>query len=162
MAAVMRILSYLKSAPGRDKRSISGYFTFVGGNLVTWRSKKQNVVSRSSAESEYRGIAQGVCEILCIRWLPAEIGFRPDVATKLHCDGQSAFEIANNPMQHDRTKHVEVYRHFIKEKLEHKFISIPFVPSSEQIADMLTHVVSKRQFENSLNKLGITDIYAPT
>ncbi|XP_016649734.1 PREDICTED: uncharacterized mitochondrial protein AtMg00810-like [Prunus mume] len=51
MTAVMHILSYLKSAPGR------GYFTFVGGNLVTWRSKKQNVVSRSSAESEYRGIA---------------------------------------------------------------------------------------------------------
>ncbi|XP_034217334.1 uncharacterized mitochondrial protein AtMg00810-like [Prunus dulcis] len=82
--------SYLKSAPGRgllfkkknghldlegytnadyarnitDRHSTSGYFTFVGGNLVTWRSKKQNVVSRSFAESEYRGIAQGVCEIL--------------------------------------------------------------------------------------------------
>ncbi|CAL9020148.1 unnamed protein product, partial [Prunus brigantina] len=151
MAAVMRILSYLKSAPGRDKHSTSGYFTFVGGNLVTWRSKKQNVVSRSSTESEYRGIAQWVCEILCMRWLLAEIGFRLDVATKLHCDGQSAFEIANNLVQHDRTKHVEVDRHFIKEKLEHKFISIPFVPSLEQIADMLTHAVSKRRFEISLN-----------
>ncbi|CAL8998460.1 unnamed protein product [Prunus brigantina] len=106
MAAVMRILSYLKSAPGRDRRSTSGYFTFVGGNLVTWRSKKQNVVSRSSAKSEYRGIAQGVCEILWLRWLLAEIGFRRNAATKLHCDNQSAFEIANNPVQHDRTKHV--------------------------------------------------------
>ncbi|CAL2234346.1 unnamed protein product [Prunus armeniaca] len=110
MTVVKHILSYLKSAYGRDRRSTLGYFTFVGGNLVMWRSKKQNVVSRSSAESEYR----------------------------------SAFEIANNPVQHDRTKHVEVDRHFIKEKLEHKLISIPFVPSSEQLADMLTHVVSKR------------------
>ncbi|CAL2259305.1 unnamed protein product [Prunus armeniaca] len=158
IAAVMRILSYLKSAPGRgllfkknghldmegytdadyagnitDRRSTSGYFTFVGGNLVTWYNKKQNVVSRSSAESEYRGIAQG-----------------------------SAFEIANNPVQHDRTKHVEVDRHFIKEKLEQKLISIPFVPLLEQLADMLTHAVSKRRFEDSLDKLGITDIYAPT
>ncbi|CAL8102601.1 unnamed protein product [Prunus armeniaca] len=187
MAVVMRILSYLKSAHGRgllfkkngyldlegyidadyavnitDRRSTSGYFTFVGGNLITWRSKKQKVVSRSSAESEYRVIAQGVCEILWLRWLLVEIGFKPNAATKLHCDNQSAFEIANNPVQHDRTKHVEVDRHFIKEKLEHKLISIPFVSSSEQLADMLTHVVSKRRFEGSLDKLDITDIYAPT
>ncbi|BBN70342.1 hypothetical protein Prudu_1459S001500 [Prunus dulcis] len=178
MVVVMHILSYLKFAPGRgllfkknghldlegytgvdyarnitDRRSTSGYFTFVGGNLVTWRRKKQNIVSRSSAESEYKGIAQGVCEIL---WL------RPNVATKLHCDNQSAFEIANNLVQHDQSKLVEVYRHFIQEKLEHKLISIPFVPSLEQLADMLTHAVSKRRFEDSLNKLGITDIYAPT
>ncbi|CAL2225144.1 unnamed protein product [Prunus armeniaca] len=183
IAAMMRILSYLKSAPGRgllfkknghldlegytdadyagniiDRHSTSGYFTFVGGNLVMWRSKKQNVVSRSFAESEYRGIAQEVCEILWLRWLLAEIRFRPNAAT----DNQSAFEIANNLVQHDQTKHVEVDRHFIKEKLEHKLISIPFVPSSEQLADMLTHAVSKRRFEDSLDKLGITDIYAPT
>ncbi|CAL2259327.1 unnamed protein product [Prunus armeniaca] len=187
MAVVMRILSYLKSAPVRgllfkknghldlegytdadyvgnitNRRSTSGYFTFVGGNLVTWRSKKQNVVSQSSVESEYRGIAQWVCEILWLRWLLAKIGFRPNAATKLHYDNQSAFEIANNPVQHDRTKHVEVDQHFIKEKLEHKLISIPFVPSSEYLADMLTHAMSKSRFEDSLDKLGITDIYAPT
>ncbi|CAL8167941.1 unnamed protein product [Prunus armeniaca] len=145
-----------------DKRSTSGYFTFVGGNLVTWRSKKQNVVSRSSAKSEYRRIAQGVCEILWLRWLLAEIGFRPNAVTKLHCDNKSAFEIANNPVQHDRTKHVEVDWHFIKEKLEHKLISIHFVPFSEQLADMLTHALSKRRFEDSIDKLSIIDIYAPT
>ncbi|KAI5312644.1 hypothetical protein L3X38_041817 [Prunus dulcis] len=95
MAAVMRILIYLNSAYEK------GYFTFVGGNLVTWRSKKQNVVSRSSIESEYRGIAQGFCEMLWLWWLFAEIEFRLDAITKLHCDSQSAFEIANNPVQHD-------------------------------------------------------------
>ncbi|CAL8998093.1 unnamed protein product, partial [Prunus brigantina] len=87
--AVDRILRYLKLAPGKglmfsknrdlevvgytdadwagsitDRRSTSSYFTFVGGNLVTWRSKKQNVVSRSSAEAEYRGMAHGICELL--------------------------------------------------------------------------------------------------
>ncbi|CAL9020514.1 unnamed protein product, partial [Prunus brigantina] len=100
---------------------------------VMWRSKKQNVVSRSSVESEHRGIAQG-----------------------------SAFEIANNPVQHDRTKHVEVDRNFIKEKLEHKLISIPFVPSSNQLANMLTHAMSKRQFEDSLDKLTVSINVMPT
>ncbi|CAL2270506.1 unnamed protein product [Prunus armeniaca] len=131
MAVVMRILSYLKSDPGR------GYFTFVGGNLVTCLGPPQSLSTE--------GLPKG-----------------PNAATKLHCDNQSAFEIANNPAQHDRTKHVEVDRHFIKEKLKHKLISIPFVPSLEQLADMLTHAVSKRRFEDSLDKLGITDIYAPT
>ncbi|CAL8993560.1 unnamed protein product [Prunus brigantina] len=121
MVTVMRILSYLKSAHGRsllfkknehldpksytdtyyavtDRRSILGYFTFIGGNLVMWHSKKQNVVSWSSVESEYRGIAQEICEILWLRWLLAEIGFRSNAATKLHCYSQSAFEIANNPV----------------------------------------------------------------
>ncbi|KAI5314325.1 hypothetical protein L3X38_043501 [Prunus dulcis] len=126
MVALMRILIYLKSAPGRDllfKKNghldlegytdanyagnitnihyTSGYFTFVGSNLVTWHSKKQNVVFRSSTESEYRGFAQGICEILWLRWLLAEIGFRPDAATKLHCDSRSGFEIVNNLVQHD-------------------------------------------------------------
>ncbi|CAL8118558.1 unnamed protein product [Prunus armeniaca] len=78
-----------------------------------------------------------------------------NAATKLQCDSESAFEIANNLMQHDRTKHVEIDRHFIKGKLEHKSIYIPFVPSSEQLADILTHAMSKRRFEDPLNKLGL-------
>ncbi|CAN6566752.1 unnamed protein product [Malus baccata var. baccata] len=102
MAAVMRILSYLKGAPGRglifrkhghmevkrytdadwvgnitDRCSTSGYFTFVAGNLVTWRSKKQNVVARSTAEAEYKWMAYRICELLWLRILLTEIGFRP-------------------------------------------------------------------------------------
>ena len=71
-------------------------------------------------------------------------------------------EIANNLVQHDRTKHVEVDRHFIKEKLDVKLIDIPYVRSKEQLADVLTHAVSARVFQDSLDKLGLGDIYAST
>jgi hypothetical protein len=187
MEAVMRILSYLKSAPGKgllfkkhghlriegytdadwagnitDRRSTSGYFTFVGGNLVTWRSKKQNVVSWSAAEAEYRGMAQGIYELLWLRLLLTEIGIKVGSPMQLYCDNQAAQEIANNPVQHDRTKHVEVDRHFIKEKLDEDLVAIPFVRSEEQLADILTHAVSGKVFWDSLDKLGIGDIYAPT
>ncbi|KAB2628036.1 hypothetical protein D8674_032831 [Pyrus ussuriensis x Pyrus communis] len=187
MAAVMRILAYLKSAPGKgvlyrkhghlriegftdadwagsvgDRRSTSGYFTFVGGNLVTWRSKKQKVVSRSSAEAEFRGMAHGICELLWLRKLLEGLGFKPKETMRLYCDNKSARDIADNPVQHDRTKHVEVDRHFIKEKLERKIVSIPFVSSDEQLADVLTHAVCSREFDDSLVKLGMCDIYAPT
>ncbi|CAL8156128.1 unnamed protein product [Prunus armeniaca] len=185
--AVMRILAYLKSAPIKgilyknsshlrikgftdadwagnvtDRRSTSGYFTFVSGNLVTWRSKKQNVVLRSSAEAEFRGMAHGVCEVLWLRKLLGGLGFIAKEATRLYCDNKSAREIAENPVQHDRTKHVEVDRHFIKEKLEKKIISIPFMNSEEQLADILTHAVCSRSFGDSLIKFGMCDIYAST
>jgi hypothetical protein len=187
MEAVLRILRYLKSSPGKglmfskhnhlevsgytdadwagcinDRKSTSGYFTFVGGNLVTWRSKKQKVVARSSAEAEYRGMAQGVCELLWLRNLLRDLGFKPKQAMNLFCDNKAAIDISHNPVQHDRTKHVEVDRHFIKEKLEAKLIAFPFVPTEEQLADILTKAVSNKAFNDALGKLDIRDMYAPT
>ncbi|CAL9026722.1 unnamed protein product [Prunus brigantina] len=145
-----------------DRRSTSGYFTFVGGNLVTWRSKKQKVVSRSSAEAEYRGMAQGVCELLWLRRLLRDLGFGPQKPMDLYCDNKAAIAIAHNPVQHDRTKHVEVDRHFVKEKLDAEIISFPFISSEYQLADVLTKAVSTMVFLNSLDKLGMRDIFAPT
>ncbi|PRQ17544.1 putative RNA-directed DNA polymerase [Rosa chinensis] len=188
MDAVVRILRYLKSAPGRgvmfskhnnilevcgftdadwagnitDRRSTSGYFTFVGGNLVTWKSKKQKVVARSSAEAEYRGMAHGVCELLWLRNLLHDLGFKLRSTMQLYCDNRAAIDISQNPVQHDRTKHVEVDRHFIKEKLDAKLVSFPFVPTEEQLADILTKGISRNAFYDSLSKLGMVDVYAPT
>ena len=114
MAIVMRILSYLKGAPRRglnfkkygnmevkgyadtdwtgniiDGRSTLGYFTFVVGNLVTWQSKKQNVVTRSSAKAEYRSMVHGTCELLWLKILLTEIGFKPREPMLLYCDNQA-------------------------------------------------------------------------
>uniref|UniRef100_A0A2N9IBP1 Integrase catalytic domain-containing protein n=1 Tax=Fagus sylvatica TaxID=28930 RepID=A0A2N9IBP1_FAGSY len=187
MNAVIRILRYLKSSPGKgilftkgdnldingytdadwagsvqDRRSTSGYFTFVGGNLVTWRSKKQEVVARSSAEAEYRGMAKAICEMLWIRNLMQDLHIKQVSPMKLYCDNKAACDIAHNPVQHDRTKHVEVDRHFIKEKLEEKLIEVPHVRSQDQLADVLTKAVSNQAFNGCLDKLGMSDIYAPT
>ena len=180
MEAVMRILRYLKGASNRgvffgknhhldliaytdadwagdrdSRKSTSGYFTLVGGNLVTWRSKKQNVVALSSAEAEFRGVAKGITEILWLRKLLYELDFPPTGACKLFCDNKAAIDISKNPVQHDRTKHVEVDRHFIKEKLETEIISIPHVRSEDQLADILTKAVPVEVFETTLSKLGI-------
>ncbi|PRQ31135.1 putative RNA-directed DNA polymerase [Rosa chinensis] len=182
MKAVVRILRYLKSAPGKglmffkyqhlnvsrytdadwvgsitDRKSTSGYFTLVGGNLVSWRSKKQKVVARSSAEAEYRGMAHGVCELLWLRNLLRDLGFKPKSAMQLYCDNKAAIDISHNPVQHDRTKHVEVDRHFIKEKLDAKLISFRFVPTEEQLANILTKAVSSKLFHDSQGKLGLRD-----
>ncbi|WJZ80908.1 hypothetical protein VitviT2T_000776 [Vitis vinifera] len=145
-----------------DKKSTSDYFTFVGGNLVTWRSKKQKVVALSSAKVKFRGMAKGLCELLWLRRLLTEIGFPPSREMNLFCDNKAAIDIAHNPVQHDRTKHVKVNRHFIKQNLEAKIIRFSLVKSQDQLADILTKAVCSKLFHNSLDKLGINNIYAPT
>ncbi|RVW54499.1 Retrovirus-related Pol polyprotein from transposon RE1 [Vitis vinifera] len=188
MNAVIRILRYLKNAPGKgilfaknvkhqsievytdadwvgtvdDRRSTSGYFTFVGGNLVTWKSKKQNVVARSSAEAEFRGMALGLCEALWLRLLLQDLGYLSRQPIRLFCDNKVACDIAHNPVQHDRTKHVEVDRFFIKEKLDDKIVELPKIRSEDQLVDILTKAVSSQVFSKFLDKLGMCDIYAPT
>jgi len=91
-----------------------------------------------------------------------EIGFEPKDPMLLYCDNQAAREIANNPVQYDRTKHIEVDRHFIKETLLLKLVDIPFVRSSEQLVDILTRAVPAEALHKSLDKLGLEDIFAPT
>ncbi|KAI9169035.1 hypothetical protein LWI28_005826 [Acer negundo] len=101
-----------------DRRSTSGYCTFVWGNLVTWRSKKQSVVSKSNVEAEFRAMAQGICEGVWLKKVLTELRMPQDGVVQLYCDNQYAILIARNPVLHDQTKHVEIDRHFIKEKLE--------------------------------------------
>ena len=80
---------------------------------------------------------------------------------KLYCDSKTIISIAHNPIQHDRTKHVEIDKHFIKENLNNRTICTPFVKSCDQLADVLTKGVGSRQFHEMLNKLGLRDIFVP-
>ena len=109
----------------------------------------------SSAEAEFRGVAKGITEILWLKKLLCELNFPPTETCKLFCDNQAAINISENPVQHDRTKHVDIDRHFIKEKLEKKIISSPHVKSEDQLADILTKAVTTEIFESTLFKLGI-------
>ncbi|XP_074336033.1 secreted RxLR effector protein 161-like [Apium graveolens] len=150
--ATLRILRYLKGCPGKglwfrangntevegycdadwassldDMRSTSGYFVFVGGSLVSWRSKKQAVVARSTAEAEYRAMALSLCEMIWIRKLLVKLRLFKRVPMKLWCDNKLAINIAKNPVQHDRTKHIEIDRFFIKENIDAKSLELSYI-----------------------------------
>lgn len=186
LVAVNRILQYLKSTPGKglyfekgekrnveafvdadwagnimDRKSTTGYCTKVWGNLITWRSKKQTVVARSSAEAEFRALAHAVCELMWIERVLKELQLIKNSPMQLYCDNKAAINIAHNPVHHDRTKHVEVDRHFIKEKLETGVICLVYIPTGQQTVDMLTKGMSGHKFEEFVCKLGMKNIYAP-
>ena len=119
--------------------------------------------SRSSAKAEFKGMAIGLCEALWLRLLLQDLGYLSRQPIRLFCDNKVACGIAHNPVQHDRTKHVEVDKFFIKEKLDDKIVELPKIWSEDQLADILTKVVvSSRVFSKFLDKLGMCDIYAPT
>ncbi|GKB37468.1 putative ribonuclease H-like domain-containing protein, partial [Tanacetum coccineum] len=131
MHAVLRIVRYLKGTTGHGVLFKTNGILH-GGNLVTWKSKKQKLISLSSVKAELRGIAKGLAEALWIRKLVSEIGFPPKESIRIMSDNKAAIQISKNHVQHDRTKHVEVDRHFIKEKLEARMIKLPFVKSKDQ------------------------------
>ncbi|WJZ95476.1 hypothetical protein VitviT2T_014244 [Vitis vinifera] len=107
-------------------------------------------------------MVKGICELLWLKKLLAEISVAPNSEMNLFCDNKAAITISHNTVQYDRTKHVEMNRNFIKQNLKEKIIQLPFVKSEDQLADILTKAVSARNYYNSLDKLGIRVIYAPT
>ena len=96
---------------------------------MTWISKKQSVVASSSAEMEFGAMAYRICELLWIKIILSDLGIKWEEVMKLYCDNKSAIDITHNLVQHDQTKHVEVHRHFIKEKLENWLICTPYIPT---------------------------------
>ena len=107
-------------------------------------------------------MALGLCEALWLRLFLQDLGCQSRQPIQLYCDNKTACDIAHNPVQHDRTKHVEVDRFFIKEKLDGKIMELPKIRSEDQLSDILTKAVSNRVFLKLLDKLGMCDIYAPT
>ena len=141
LEVVYRILRYQKTAPGKgvlfkkgkelrleaytnanwvgsimDRWSTIAYCTFLGGDLITW--KKQSLVARSRPETEFRTMTQGIFELLWIKIIPQNLKIKFQELMILYCDNKAAINIAHNPIYHDWTKHVEVDRHFIKEKMD--------------------------------------------
>ncbi|GJR63994.1 hypothetical protein Tco_0010059 [Tanacetum coccineum] len=120
-----------------DRKSTSGSVQFLGDKLVCWSSKKQNCVSISTAESEYVAVSGCCAQVLWMRTQLTDYGFFFD-KVPIYCDSKSAIAISCNPVQHTRTKHIDVRYHFIKDHVEKGTIELYFVGTEFQLADLFT------------------------
>ncbi|KAH9725227.1 hypothetical protein KPL70_007794 [Citrus sinensis] len=137
------------------RKSTGAYCIYFGSNLISWSSKKQSVVARSSAESEYRALAAASAEISWIQSLFGELGIECFSLPTIWCDNVSAIEQAKNLFYHSRTKHIELDMHFIRDKVLAKELEIRYIPSEEQIADILTKPLTFIHFNYSRAKLNV-------
>ncbi|KAM1320462.1 hypothetical protein ACFX2H_005342 [Malus domestica] len=138
-----------------DRRSTGGFCIFLVDSLISWSAKKQPTVARSSTEAEYRSLANTAAELTWICKLLVDIGLLLPCPPKLWCDNISALSLAKNPPFHARTKHVEIDYHFIREKVLANSITVHFVCTQDQTADICTKALSKDRFLFLRDKLSL-------
>ena len=131
-----------------DQISTSGFGVYFGSNLVTWQSKKQHIVSRSSKEVEYRSLASLVVEITWLQSLLLDIKITLPIPPDIWCDNLSIVMLVAYPILHARTRHIELDLYFIKKKVLQRKVSVQHVPSTDQVADVLMKVISSIRFVN--------------
>ncbi|XP_019190327.1 PREDICTED: uncharacterized protein LOC109184744 [Ipomoea nil] len=180
LMAAHRVLRFLKGSPGRglfyaansfvklqgfsdsdwgtcteSRKSITGYCIFLGNSLISWKTKKQATVSRSSSEAEYRALATTTCEIQWLTYLLKDLQVHIDEPTILYCDNKSAVAIGENHVFHERTKHIDIDCHVVRHKVQEGLIRLLAFPSNKQLADSFTKGLSKPLFDDCQFKLGM-------
>ena len=136
-----------------DRRSTSAYVYFLAGGPVSWSSKTQKSVALSTAEAEYMALSDASKECVHLKGLLQSMDVEQEEIPTIFEDNQSAQKIAENPVMHDRTKHIDIRYHFVRELVEAKQIDIMYISTADMIADLLTKAVSRSVFQRLIGPL---------
>ncbi|XP_059431493.1 secreted RxLR effector protein 161-like [Corylus avellana] len=142
-----------------DRRSTTGYCFLLGTSLISWHSKKQSAVARSSSEAEYHALADTTSELLRLRWLFSDMGVSQSTNSPIYCDNRSAIQIVHNDVFHERTKHIEIDCHFIRHHLQHGILHLHSVISTDQLADIFTKSHPPGLLNDLISKLKLASLH---
>jgi len=140
---------------------ITGYSIYSGDSLISWKSKKQPTISHSSSEVKYRAFATTTCELQWLSYFLQNLHLPLSQPATLYCDNKSALQIASNQVYHERTKHIEIYCHLVRKKLNFSLLKLLPITSAMQVVDIFTKSLASTQFSTLKSKLGLTNIYSP-
>lgn len=141
-----------------DFTSTSANIIYLGSNPVSWSSRKQKTVARSSTEAEYRAVADTACEIIWITNVLKELGISSSSQPVIYCDNVGATYLCANPIFHSRMKHVALNYHFIRQLVQSGFLRVSHVSSKDQLADTLTKPVTRSLLNGHLSKIGLSQL----
>lgn len=144
------------------RKSITDFCVFLGESLISWKTKKQATISRSSTEAEYRALATTASEVVWIIQLLKDLHFDVSQPATIFCDNHSAIHLALNHVFHECTKHIEIDCHFIRGKIKEGAIKLMPIRSHLQLADMFTKPPPHSSMFQLMSKMSIKDIYSPS
>jgi hypothetical protein len=142
-------------ANSEDSKSTSGYVFLAAGGAITWRSKKQTTVALSSTESEYVALSEAGREATWLRTLYNELGFSQDLPILIKGDNEGSITLTRDPQHHNRTKHIDIRHHYVRELVEKKIIDIHSCRDPEQTADILTKPLPKPKHNRHRTEMGV-------
>lgn len=139
-------------------KSVSGYVSILQGGAVSWRSKRQDSVSRSSTEAEYIALSDTTQEAIWLHNFCAELKIVPSTPIMIFCDNKGALSLAKNGSFSSRTKHINVAFYFVKEKIDARIVQVEYISTKEMVADMLTKAANQKVVEMCVTKMGIRNL----
>jgi hypothetical protein len=140
------------------RKSTTGVLFVLNGCPITWQSQKQRVVALSTCEAEYIAAATACCQGLWLRWLVEELTGEKLSTPTFRVDNKSAIALAKNPVLHDRSKHIDVRYHFIRDCVEEGLIRLEYVETARQLGDLLTKPLGRLRLWELKNKVGVEEI----
>ena len=140
-----------------DCMSTSTYISFLGSNPISWISKKQRAVARSTTEAEYRALANATSETMWLSTLLKELEFLVTESPQLLCDNLGATHLSFNPVNHSRMKHIQIDLHFVRDLVHKGSLQVKHVHTQDQIVELLTKPLSRQCTELLHNKIGLAD-----